>query len=105
MTTTSFTEITDLAEPRLTPEMLAMCERIGRHDQYAALDPARLMAEAAELTGLDDFGPDWFHTPLEVLCRALHEEGDLSPLGALTHRLQIQRLLRTRLRVERLIKD
>ncbi|MEV6846587.1 sulfotransferase [Actinoplanes sp. NPDC051411] len=105
MTTTSFTEIADLAAPRLTPEMRAMCERIGRHDQYAAIDPERLMTEAAELTGLDDFGPDWFRTPLEVLCRALHEEGDLSPLGALTQRLQIQRLLCARLRVERFIKD
>jgi hypothetical protein len=105
MTSTTFTDITDLADPRLTPEMRAMCERIGRHDQYSGLEPERLLANAREHTGLDDFGSDWFRTPLDVLCRALHAEGDLSPLGALTQRLQIHRLLCARLRVEQLIKE
>ena len=105
MTKAGFTEITDLAEPSLTPDLRAMCERIGRHDQYAAIDPARLIDEASEQTGLDDFGDDWFRTPLDVLCRSLQAEGGLSPLGALTQHLPLLRLLCARLRVEQLIKE
>ncbi|WP_020639538.1 sulfotransferase family protein [Amycolatopsis balhimycina] len=105
MTSSSFTEVADLADPQLSDEMRAICERIGRRDQFSAIDPERLLTAAVEQTGLTDFGSDWFRTPLEVLCRALHAEGDLSPLGAVTLRLQLHRLLCGRLRVEQLIKE
>jgi len=98
-----FTEITDLACPRLPQEFRSLDERIAKHDPYAALAPERLLAEASEQTGLEDFGSDWFRTPLEVLCRSLLTEGNLSPLGALSQRWQLVRLLSARLRVEQLI--
>jgi hypothetical protein len=101
----TFTEITDLADPWLPEEFRSLDERITKYDPYSALEPERLLAEASEQTGLDDFGSDWFRTPLEVLCRSLLTEGNLSPLGALSQRWQVVRLLSARLRVEKLIAD
>lgn len=105
MNGTTFTEITDLADPWLPREFRELEERVTKYDPYAALRPERLLDEASERTGLDDFGSNWFRAPLEALCRSLLTEGNLSPLGALSQRLQLVRLLCARLRVEKLIAD
>lgn len=105
MSADTFTEITDLADPRLPDEFRQLDERIARRDPHSALVPERLLAEASELSGLDDFGDDWFRAPLEMLCWSLRTEADLSPLGALSQRIQLVRLLSARLRVEKLIAD
>ncbi len=105
MSEETFAEVTDLADPWLPEYFRSLDERIMKHDPYSALDPERVLAEASEQTGLDDFGSDWFRTPLEVLCRSLLTEGNLSPLGALTQRLQLVRLMSARLRVEKLISE
>lgn len=68
-----------------------------------SLDPDHLVARAARLTGVDDFGDDVPWRPnLDILTRALQAEAALSPLGrtiahgqlvgALCHRLRAQRL-------------
>jgi hypothetical protein len=101
----TFTEITDLADPWLPDEFRTLEQHITKYDPYSALRPERLLAEASERTGLADFGSDWFRTPLEVLCHSLLTEGNLSPLGALSQRMQLVRLLCARLRVEQLIAD
>ncbi len=105
MSAGTFAEITDLADPRLPEYFRSLDQRIMKHDPYSALNPERVLAEASERTGLDDFGSDWFRTPLAVLCRSLLEEGNLSPLGALSQRLQLVRLMSARLRVEKLVSE
>ncbi len=66
-----------------------------------SLDPDSVMSAARHNTGLDDFGPDdWFVEPLHALCKALEEEAQLTLLGRLMARHEIQVLLQNRLRIE-----
>lgn len=65
-----------------------------------SLEPAAVMEAARLATGLDDFGDSTFEEPLEVFCRALEEEGELSLLGRVLARTEIQRLLQSRLQMQ-----
>ncbi len=66
-----------------------------------SLDPGTIMAAARQNTGLDDFGADdWFVEPLHSLCKALEEEAELTILGRLMARHEIQLLLQNRLMIE-----
>ncbi|MEE4351006.1 MAG: sulfotransferase [Pacificimonas sp.] len=48
--------------------------------------PEQLMTEAADKTGLDDFGDETFREGLSVLCEAQRAEAELTPLGeVVTH--------------------
>lgn len=69
------------------------------------LDAEALLADATRVTGLDDFGDDWFREPLGVFVRALEEEANLHLLGRLMARAEIQRILQNRLRIEDLWKS
>lgn len=61
-----------------------------------------LLSAARDKTGLDEFGDDWFHEPLEVLVAALNDEARLSEQGhAMMHR-RITALLADRLRLRAL---
>ncbi len=64
-----------------------------------SLDDAALVDAAAESTGLDDFGDDWWREPYSVLLRSLREEADLTLAGRLLARGEVQRLLQSRLRL------
>lgn len=64
------------------------------------LDAASLLEDAVRVTGLDDYGDDWFREPLAVFVRSLEEEARLHLLGRLMARAEIQRVLQNRLRVE-----
>ncbi len=64
------------------------------------LDPGSLMEAAAEQTGLDDFGDDGFVERLDVLCRALRTEANLSPAGVFAQHAMLSGLLRNRLLIE-----
>lgn len=64
------------------------------------LDEATVLAAARAATGFDDFGDDWFRTPLARLLAALESEARLTLLGRLFARSEIQRILQNRLRVE-----
>lgn len=69
-----------------------------------ALSPRRLMGQACHATGLQDFGPDHFLEPLEVLTHALVEEADLNPNGVKTHAGRLLNSLENRLRKVDLMK-
>ena len=61
------------------------------------LDAEQLCADAAEETGLHDFGGNWFRKPLEVLVEAIREEASLNPLGEFAACGQFRKVLRDRL--------
>ena len=66
-----------------------------------SLDPDSIVSAAKQNTGLVDFGEDdWFVEPLHLLCKALEEEAELTLLGRLMARHEIQVLLQNRLRIE-----
>ena len=69
------------------------------------LDETTVLAAARTATGLDDFGDDWFRTPLAKLLAALENEASLTLLGRLFARSEIQRILQNRLRVEHWIRS
>ena len=66
------------------------------------LDADRLMREAREKTGLDDFGDDQFIEPLRIIIESTNSEANLNPVGRLLARANIQRLLEGRLRAQAL---
>lgn len=70
-----------------------------------SLDPDTVMAAAKDVTGLSDFGQDdWFVEPFHALCDALEKEAQLTLLGRVMARHEIQLLLQNRLRVEDTLK-
>lgn len=68
------------------------------------LSPRRLMGRACHSTGLQDFGPDHFLEPLEVLTRAMSEEAELNEMGVETHAVRLLNALENRLRKVELMK-
>ena len=46
-----------------------------------SLDPASILSDAADLTGLGDFGGESFREPLTCLCAALDGEASLTEEG------------------------
>jgi len=82
----------------IKPSVLSAAER----DERWPLRPQALMRRAREQTGLDDFGPEPFLEPLEVLCRSLREEIDLSDSGHESAHGRLMTILVTRLRLEAL---
>ncbi len=68
------------------------------------LDEQSLMRSARKQTGLEEFGDEYFLTPMRVLLNSLEEEADLNPLGRFLTRQSILRILKHRLLVEDLLK-
>ena len=68
------------------------------------LDADALMARARTNTGLDDFGPDHFMEPLQVLLRSMREEADLTPAGVEMQGGRVVNALENRLRRQALMK-
>lgn len=60
----------------------------------------RLMAEAAERAGADDFGTEDFVSPLSLLLDSLAQEARLNLIGRLAMRQEILQSLVTRLQIE-----
>ena len=70
-----------------------------------SLDPDDVMSAACSNTGLDDFGEDdGFVEPYRALCRSLDTEAELTILGRLMARHEVQLLLQNRLQIEDTIK-
>jgi len=65
-------------------------------------DEDALVAAAKRQTGLEDFGPEDFRTPMRRLLRALDEEAELHLLGRAVLRSSVVRALACRLRLERI---
>jgi hypothetical protein len=96
-------KIDDLAEPRFSDEARAILDFMDEAGSQLTLHPATLMDAARAETGLGDFGGDDFVPRLEVLCRAMHEEGGFNNAGILQQHTLILGLLKNRLLVEDLI--
>jgi len=63
------------------------------------LDAESLLNEARRKTGLSDFGAETFREGFEILCRALVEEGQLTPIGRYLAHQEILTVLVNRLQV------
>ncbi|WP_337191170.1 sulfotransferase [Pelagerythrobacter marinus] len=63
----------------------------------ARLEKAHLLEQAAEATGLDDFGDRWFERPMDVLLDAVAGEARLNAAGDFSAMQQFHHVLRDRL--------
>jgi hypothetical protein len=95
--------IDDLAVPRYSDEVRAILDFMEEAGSHLALEPADLMATACAETGLDDFGDGDFGERLEVLCRAMREEGGFNGAGIMQQHVFVLGLLKNRLLVEDLV--
>ena len=97
-TRTNVVRIDDLRAPRRTPAQQAAWE----YGQTLAvdLDPATLLREARQRTGLAEFGDPTLADRLAAQCRAVEADTGLSGLGRLGVRQRLLGLLAARLRFE-----
>ena len=87
--------------PEWVESINAIGENLGDDGRsLVAVDEDALLKAAMENTGLDDFGDDWFRAPLKLLIKALNEEAELTLLGRILARSELQRFLQNRLRIE-----
>lgn len=94
--------IEDLAVPELSPmqrEVLTQMENLS-----VGLDPAALIAEAMQKTGLDDFGSDDFHPRLGAYAGAVDADRGNTNLNRFILRNRIVRLLSQRLLLTDLLR-
>jgi hypothetical protein len=96
--------IDDLAEPRYTEEVRAILDFMDEAGSHLVLEPGALMEAAATETGLEDFGAGDFVERLELLCRAMREEGGLNGAGVMQQHAFISGLLKNRLLIEDLLR-
>jgi hypothetical protein len=95
--------IGDLAEPRFSDEARAILDFMKEAGSQLTLDSSGLMDAARSETGLHDFGPGDFRARLDLLCRAMTEEGGFNAAGILQQHTLILGLLKNRLLVQDLI--
>jgi hypothetical protein len=95
--------IDDLAEPRFSDEARAVLDFMREAGAHLTLEPATLMAAAKNETGLDDYGDGGFEARLDLLCRAMTDEGGFNSAGILQQHTLIMGLLKNRLLIEDVI--
>ena len=93
----------DLADPRYSDDVRAILDFMDEAGSQLVLEPGALMEAAAAETSLDDFGPDDFVERLEVLCRAMREQGGFNGAGVMQQHTFLLGLLKNRLLIEDLI--
>ncbi len=96
-------EIDDLAEPRYSDDVRAILDFMAEAGSQLDLEADTLKAAACAETGLDDFGAPDFGERLDVLCRALREEGAFNDAGVMQQHTLLLGLLKNRLLIEDLI--
>jgi hypothetical protein len=96
--------IDDLAEPRYSDEVRAILDFMEEAGSQVRLEPVPLMEAAAAETGLDDFGAPDFVDRLDVLCRAMRDEGGFNDAGVLQQHTFVLGLLKNRLLIEDLVR-
>lgn len=64
------------------------------------LDKNQLIKSARKACGLQDFGPDFWDEPLDMLLHAINTEADLHPIGRFITKKRLENLLCVRLRAE-----
>ncbi len=103
MASTPLIHIADMAEPVLTPDLLAWRE--GPADFPCPMTSDEILARAVAETGLDDFGDDsGFRDRLAVILQALYEDTGLTRGGRVFVLQQAVRAMANRLRIEDLVK-
>ena len=95
--------IDDLADPHFSEEARAVLDFMGEAGAHLTLEPAALMAAAKSKTGLEDYGAGDFEARLELLCRAMTDEGGFNSAGILQQHTLILGLLKNRLLIEDLV--
>lgn len=65
----------------------------------ASLNPERLIKRARQSTNLSDFGPEDFRIGLNILCKALETEAELTAFGRLLAQTEILLTLENRLKL------
>jgi hypothetical protein len=96
-------QIDDMAEPALTPALVAA--RHGPADFPDHLSADEVLARAMAETGLDDFGADTgFRERLAVTLQSLDEDAGLTRGGRINILQQAVRVMANRLRIEDLVK-
>jgi len=93
----------DLAQPRFSPAAEQLRAAMSDLAPQCPLEPEALLAAASSETGLVDFGDGGCRERLDVLCSALHGEGDLSAPGVVIWYSQLLQLLKNRLLIEDLL--
>lgn len=99
----SASERTTYWQPPARPEWLATFLEETRYwdaKSVVPLDTAGLIEAARRETGLDDFGPDDWREPFEILMRAIEDEGELHFFGRLWTRQEMIQFLKNRLLIE-----
>jgi hypothetical protein len=91
----------DLSAPVFTPAVQEAFGFLATVAPDLRFDPDELHALAIEAEGADDFGDPRYREGLEVLCRALTTDVELSPMGVVSQHTMLVGLLRNRLRVQR----
>lgn len=87
--------------PAWVERINALGENLGDHGRsLIPLDVEDLLLKATQGTGLENYGDSWFREPLGVFVDALNGEAELTLLGRLLARSEIQRILQNRLRIE-----
>ena len=95
----------DLDRPRFSPEAREVMALGAAMADQVELVPGRLVADAtAAAGGLDDFGPDGWQEPLEVLCRSFTTEAGLSAFGRVSVHAQLVQFLTNRLLVADVVR-
>lgn len=95
-------DIDDLCAPRLTPVQQAIRDETDQHS--VDLDVNDLLNQAADRSGLDDFGADTgFRDRLEAHVAAINADTGSTNLNRSTLRERIVRLLENRLRLTELL--
>ncbi|MDP3856740.1 MAG: sulfotransferase [Stagnimonas sp.] len=90
----------DLADPKFPMMMRPIIKMLGLRVRNARFTPEAFCEEASKQTGLKNFGDNGFMKRLDVLCRSLREEAQLSDLGKLNAWEGTLQPLRNRLLLE-----
>ena len=97
--------LTDLARPQFSAEAAPLLAAGAEMASAVSLEPDRLVHDAiAAVGGLDDFGPDGWQEPLDVLSRAYRSEAGLSRFGTVSIHAQLVQILTNRLLLEDLVR-
>jgi hypothetical protein len=97
--------IDDLADPVYPEASRPLRDGLAEYGATLDLSPRALLEAATARTGLTDFGDPSFRERLDVLCRALRTEANLSDTGVAIVVEQLTGNLVNRLRLEALIAE
>ena len=97
--------LTDLAQPQFSADAAPLLAAGAEMASAVSLEPDRLVHDAIVAAGgLDDFGPDGWQEPLDVLSSAYRDEAGLSRFGTVSIHAQLVQILTNRLLLEDLVR-